>query len=115
MTSKRVNWQQQATDFAEKHNLNHNFGVNLVDLLSELGEVGKEWLIATEYGEAATEYGEAAPKFRPEMVGELGDLLYSLCLLASSAEIDLDIALKQTLAKYEARWQATNQIGSGAA
>ena len=77
MTSQEMSsWQKSASNFAEKHNLTHSAGVYAIDLLSELGEVAKEILIATEYGKNPT------PQFDQKIAGELGDVLYTLCLLA---------------------------------
>lgn len=100
-----TDWQQRATYFAQKHNLSHPPSVYALDLLSELGEVAKEILLATDYGQ------------RPltptsDLDSELGDALYSLCLLASSAGVNLEDAFTQTLHKYEQRWQNKGHIGS---
>lgn len=101
------NWQARAAEFAQKHNLDHSAGVYALDVLSELGEVAKEILLATEYG--------ARPaRFRPELADELGDVLYSLCLLATAVEVDLDDALTTTLQKYEQRWRSEGHPGSSA-
>ncbi len=102
-----MNWQQQSTEFAQKQNLTHAPSVYVLDLISEVGEVAKEILLATEYG--------ARPFTPPETLsGELGDVLYSLCLLATAVNVDLDEALTATLQKYAARQQAQGDIGSAA-
>lgn len=100
-----MNWQQQAVHFAQQHQLQHTAPVHALDLMSELGEVAKELL-------KATQYGEKPAQFRPTMAEELGDLLYSLCLLAEAVEVDLDTALQKTLAKYEQRRQNKGHVGS---
>ena len=100
-----MNWQQQAVQFATEHDLKHEPQIHLLDLVSEVGEVAKEMLLASNYGAQDA-------VLRPELAEELGDLLYSLCLLADSAEIDLDQALQQTLQKYQKRWQAQGHTGS---
>jgi hypothetical protein len=46
-----MNWQQQSAEFAQKQNLTHAPGVYALDLISEVGEVAKEILLATDYGE----------------------------------------------------------------
>ncbi len=102
-----MNWQQQATKFAQKHNLHHPPGVYALDLMSELGEVAKEILLATGYGERP--FPPATPA---NLTAELGDALYSLCLLASASGVDLDEALTQTLQKYAQRQQTRGAIGS---
>ena len=100
------NWQKRAANFAERHNLQYTPGVYALDLMSELGEVAKEVLLATAYGKRP---------FVPhsdKLMGELGDALYSLCQLATAVGVDLDAALATTLAKYEARWQEQGHPGS---
>ena len=99
------NWQQRATTFAQKHNLSHPPSVYALDLMSELGEVAKEILLATNYGERPFQPS-------PDLQSELGDALYSLCQLAACTDVDLEDAFTATLAKYEARWQAKGHIGS---
>ncbi|MCA9971928.1 MAG: hypothetical protein KC425_17010 [Anaerolineales bacterium] len=99
------NWQARAAAFAQNRNLTYVPGVYALDLMSELGEVAKEILLATDYG-------QTPPRFRPELADELGDVLYSLCQLATAAHVDLEAAFTATLAKYEARWQSDGQLGS---
>ncbi len=105
--TKPQNWQQQTAEFAEKHNLTHDPGVYLVDLLSELGEVGKAWLTATQYGERP--FPSQPP---PNFTEELGDTLYSLCQLANATGVNLENALQNALQKYQTRWQAKGHTGS---
>jgi len=100
-----MNWQEKAVQFAQNHNLQYPVSVYALDLVSELGEVAKEILLATDYG-------QQAPQFTPDFSAELGDLLYSLCLLADAADVDLAQALAATLDKYDRRWQEKGQIGS---
>jgi len=99
------NWQQRAAEFAQKHNLHRDPGVYALDVMSELGEVAKELLLATDYGEKTPHYTAALPE-------ELGDVLYSLCLLATSVDVDLEAAFTATLRKYEQRWQEKGHTGS---
>jgi NTP pyrophosphatase (non-canonical NTP hydrolase) len=95
------NWQSRATEFAQKHNLLHPPGVFALDLASEVGEVAKEILLATDYGQQPFQP-------QPTLASELGDVLYSLCLLASSAGVDLETALENALAKYEQRLERSD-------
>jgi NTP pyrophosphatase (non-canonical NTP hydrolase) len=97
------NWQERATEFAQKHNLLHPPGVFALDLASEVGEVAKEILLATDYGRRPFQP-------QPNLAGELGDVLYSLCLLASSAGVDLETAFKSVLAKYEQRLELSDYL-----
>lgn len=104
------NWQQRATNFAQKHNLSRPAGVYALDLVSEVGEVAKEILLATEYGERP--FAARDPHTTDRLAAELGDVLYSLCLLASTAGVDLEEALTDTLQKYDARWRTSGHPGS---
>ncbi|MCA9961850.1 MAG: hypothetical protein KC443_22580 [Anaerolineales bacterium] len=99
------NWQTRAAEFAQKRNLHRTPGVYALDLMSELGEVAKELLIASAYG-------TKEPEYDANLAGELGDVLYSLCLLATAVNIDLEEALTATLQKYETRWQQSSHLGS---
>ncbi len=99
------NWQARAHDFALEHNLDHPAGVYALDVMSELGEVAKEILLATNYGSKKAH-------FRDELAGELGDLLYSICLLATASGVNLEAAFTNTLEKYEMRWDSAKDLGS---
>ena len=99
------NWQESAQQFAQKHNLSHPPSVYALDLMSELGEAAKEILLATGYGTGPLRENKA-------LADELGDVLYSLCMLATAVHVDLDTAFKDTLAKYEQRWQTKGHPGS---
>lgn len=100
------NWQEKATNFAQNHNLPHAPGVYALDLMSEVGEVAKLLLLATNYGERAPQYDQQA------LTSELGDVLYSLCLLATAVDVDLDTALETVLQKYAQRHQQKGHTGS---
>lgn len=102
------NWQQRAAHFAQKHNLTHDAGVYALDVISELGEVAKEILTATDYGKKGSVQFEA-----DKIGGELGDLLYSVCMLATAVDINLEHHFTQTLHKYETRQRTKGHISSG--
>lgn len=100
------NWQTRATQFAQERNLLRLPGVYALDLMSELGEVAKLLLQASAYGERPS----APPS--PQLADELGDVLYSLCLLATASGTDLEAAFNQTLTKYQTRWQKQGHLDS---
>ncbi len=79
--------------------------IRLMDVSSEIGELTKEILKATEYGSktffATSEFKE-----------ELGDLLYSVLSLCEECDLSAEELLQKTLAKYESRWSKTGQLGS---
>ena len=101
------NWQSRASQFAKEHNLHHAPGVYALDLMSELGEVAKEILLATDYGKRP--YPDSTNE---ALASELGDALYSLCQLATSASINLEDAFTETMQKYQNRWQEKGHMGS---
>ena len=99
------NWQTKAAQFSQNHNLSHPPSVYALDLISELGEVAKEILLGMDYGKRPFQA-------TPNLSGELGDALYSLCQLATAAGVDLDEAFTAALQKYEQRWQEKRHLGS---
>lgn len=105
-------WQELATRFAQKHNLIHTPGVYVLDLASEVGEVAKELLRQSDYGTTAMTFNTADSAAQQRLAGELGDVVYTLCLLASAAGIDLNAAFHTTLQKYEDRWLHKGHISS---
>lgn len=90
------NVQFKVKDFCNKSKLiappEHCF----IDLISELGEVGKELLKMSEYGRKPL-------KLNDHVREELGDAFYSLLTLANSLEVDLESELNKVIIKYEKR------------
>ena len=88
--------QQQVAEFARNHGLAHTPEITSLDLVSEMGEVAKEILKSTNYGE----HDSVA---QPEIAGELGDVFYCLIMLANCYSVDLQEQLNRVLEKYEKR------------
>lgn len=82
--------------------------VAVLDLVSEMGEVAKAILEATDYGRSKGKHFA-----RPQLEEELGDVLYSVILLANSVGIDLAVSLQATLRKIEHRIRTQGHAGSG--
>lgn len=78
----------------------------LLDIISELGELDKEYLKATEYGTQQIELTE-------DFTLEFGDVLYSLLSLANEMNIDANDALDKVLTKYQNRINSNGNLGSG--
>ncbi|MGB3635550.1 MAG: MazG nucleotide pyrophosphohydrolase domain-containing protein [Rubrobacteraceae bacterium] len=68
-----------------------------MDLPSEVGELSKEYLKDTNYGR------EPFDGPSDSWQDELGDVLFSLACLANSTGVNLEVALREALDKYE-RW-----------
>ena len=98
-------WQQRVADFARCHRLLYDPVTHALDLVSEVGEVAKEVLLATDYG-------RRAPQFRRRLADELGDALYSLLTLAEACGVNADGALNAALEKYERRLGERGKSGS---
>lgn len=77
----------------------------ILDIQSELGELAKEYLKASNYGEGQFVVSE-------DFKMELGDVLYSLVSLASETGLDAKELLKNVINKYEKRLKKSNSIGS---
>ena len=80
--------------------------VRALYLVSEIGELAKEIIKASEYG--AREF-QATEHFKEE----LGDALFDLALLADDAGTTLEECLALSLAKLRERLERQGHIGSG--
>jgi NTP pyrophosphatase (non-canonical NTP hydrolase) len=85
--------QRTVASFVEEAGIEASVEARLLDLASEVGELSKEVLKATNYGRAP---------FHPSgrWAGELGDVLFCLVCLANSTGVDLEAALDGALGKY---------------
>ncbi len=82
--------------FFLENNLSSDAEVRILDLLSELGEVSKEILKGTDYGNKPLTQTE-------NLTLEMGDLIFSTLALANSLGINLDDALEEALKIYKKR------------
>lgn len=78
----------------------------LLDVQSELGEVSKAVLKATDYGREPLHATDTVRE-------ELGDLVFSVLQLANTLNVDLEEELRAAMKKYQRRIDATGQAGSG--
>lgn len=98
--------QERVARFIADHDLGGDASTWVHDLQSELGEVSKEVL-------KASDYGNREPEFSADMRGEVGDLYFSLLGLADALGVDLSAALDEALEKYGERMEETGSAGSG--
>jgi NTP pyrophosphatase (non-canonical NTP hydrolase) len=94
-----------AADFARAHDLLRDPVTHALDLSSEVGEVSKALL-------EATDYGRRPPRLGGDLSAELGDALYALLALAEACDIDAGSALRQALTTYERRLAQKGDAGS---
>lgn len=99
-------FQDQIADFVKKYNLKTSVANRLLDLVSEVGEVSKEILIATDYGKRPFEPND-------HWAEEIGDLFFSLVCIANASDVNLLNALEAALSKYENRLRNQDDPGSG--
>ena len=98
--------QKTIRDFNAKYNLAGSIETRFIDLSSEIGELGKEILEGTNYGEK--EFSRT-----DNLESEFGDVLFSLISVANCAGVDLNAAMEKVLNKYETRFNEKGHIGSG--
>ena len=70
---------------------------SLARLTEEVGELARE--INHRYGEKPKKASEG----EGEIATEMGDILFTLALLANSINVDLDSAFEEVMAKYQRR------------
>ena len=88
--------QKLVDKFIKENNLEADFMVRTLDVISELGEVSKEILKGTDYGKTSLAINE-------KIIMEMGDLIFSTLALANSLEVNLDFALEKAIEKYKMR------------
>jgi NTP pyrophosphatase (non-canonical NTP hydrolase) len=99
-------YQERVASFVDMHALRASAEARALDLVSEVGEVAKEVLKATRYGEQPFAATEAWTE-------EIADVFFSLICLANATNVDLDRALEGALEKYRQRLTARGDAGSG--
>ena len=98
-------WQHQVAAFMCRHELEHSATTHMLDLVSEVGELAKELLLATDYGREPLKSSGA-------ILEELGDTLYSLLAVAETCGLNAGDALGLALEKYEIRLNFHDRAGS---
>ena len=98
--------QEKVNEFVKRYNLEASTEVRFIDLVSEVGELGKEILKGNDYGKRGFCNTE-------NLESEIGDALFSLICVANGLNIDLNNALDGVLEKYNDRFSKKGNIGSG--
>lgn len=97
---------ERLRNFNKKADLEMDPSERINDMISEIGELSKEILKATEYGDSEL-------KMNSQIKDEFGDVYYCLLSLAEELNIDPDEALEQSLDKYQERFEEKEHVGSG--
>ncbi len=98
--------QERVADFVAENHLEVGPADRLLDLVSEIGELAKEYLKATQYG---------TQDFRPNESwdDELGDACFALFCVANRTGVDLTVAVDRAMSKYASRIDTKGSVGSG--
>lgn len=98
--------QHRLLAFVQQNNLQTDVAYRSLALMSEVGELAKEVLKATDYGKNL---------FQPnsDWADELGDIFFTVIILANSTGIALASVLERVLAKYTERLMTRGTPGSG--
>lgn len=99
------NLQKTAAELSREYNLSCPIIARYTDLTSEVGELGKEILLGSNYGNDELKITDDTSK-------EIGDVLFSLAMLANSLNLDLEECFSDTVEKYRKRFGQTGQVGS---
>jgi len=81
--------------------------IRFMDLASEVGELGKALLEASDYGKKPCIPNE-------NIAEEIGDVIFSLACIANNLEIDLASAMEAAISKYKIRHEKSGSVGSKA-
>jgi NTP pyrophosphatase (non-canonical NTP hydrolase) len=98
--------QCRVAAFLTAHGLQAPLAERLLDLVSEVGELAKTALTASDYGRAPFAVTDAWRE-------ELGDVAFSLLSCAVVSEVDLAAALDAALEKMSRRLTETGDAASG--
>ena len=100
-----MNLRTRGQSLLDEFDLGVDPSVRALDFSSEVGELCKEILKSTQYGTRAFQP-------TPNLEMELGDALFLLLALASTVNVDLDLAPEKVMTKMRERLERTGQLGS---
>ena len=103
-------YQKSVIDIVEEYpdQLTMNLDIAVLDLVSEVGELAKELLKSNNYGRTTNGPCVVGDNFTQE----LGDIFYSLIMVANAASIDLDRSLEASISKLKCRLIHKGYAGS---
>ncbi|WDV46812.1 MazG nucleotide pyrophosphohydrolase domain-containing protein [Clostridiaceae bacterium M8S5] len=98
--------QTKINKFTDEKGIKSNANIRILDLISEIGELSKEILKSTNYGEKKFTITD-------DYKSEIGDVFFSLLCLANETDVDLEDCLTKVIDKYEKRFESIGSVGSG--
>lgn len=102
---EKLEFQQLIEKMVKKYDLETTIESRYIDLVSEVGELGKEILKGTSYGKKEFDKTE-------NFESEIGDALFSLTCIANTLDINIEEALYNSMKKYNQRFKQKGDIGS---
>ena len=97
--------QRLVEDFVDEYGLRTTKEIRYMDLVSEIGELGKELIKCRDYGKKEF-------VMTPGVEEEMGDCLFSLFALCGELGVDGEKALIMALDKYRLRFCERGRVGS---
>ncbi len=97
--------QNKVKEIIEVYNLKCGYQIRYTDLVSEVGELGKELIKGSDYG--SKKYSNTS-----NLELEIGDCLFSLFALCEELGIKGEDALDQVINKYSKRFEEKGKISS---
>ncbi|SCY07370.1 MazG nucleotide pyrophosphohydrolase domain-containing protein [Alkaliphilus peptidifermentans] len=97
--------QEKIKKFTTEKEMTSKVEVRVIDIASEVGELSKEVLKGTDYG------NKQFSKTK-DWNCEIGDVFFSLICIANETETNLEECLSSALDKYEQRFNYKGHLGS---
>ena len=98
--------QKTVNEMIKKYGLESSIEIKFIDLISEVGELGKELLKGSDYGKKNFINTD-------NLESEMGDVLFSFVCVANKLNIDLKETFDKVIEKYNSRFLENGNIGSG--
>ena len=100
-----IDYQKTTKEMMQKYGSSSDIMARYADVVSELGEFGKELLLGNNYGTAPF-------KQTDNLALEMGDVIAALALLANVLDLNLDECFEAAMEKYRKRFEERGWIGS---
>ena len=97
--------QKHTAEMTAKWGLSNDAMARYADLVSEIGELGKELVVGTNYGKSPLTSNKSLNM-------EMGDVIFSLALFANALGLDMEKCFAMTIEKCHRRMAEKGHIGS---
>ena len=97
-----MHFQKHTAQMTSKWGLSNDVMARYADLVSEIGEIGKELVVSTNYGNKPLKINE-------KLAMEVGDTIFALALLANALGLEMEECFAKTMEKCEERMAQKGQ------